>query len=215
MEARTHRLPVVFNSPTEIDGFKEQVAPGAFTRTLREDDQVMLRDHKSELLLGRVSAGTLRLTQDHIGVAFELTVPNTSLGQDTFENVRLKNLKGCSFGFLVRDEQWAQDSNGNLLRTILDVQCFETTLTAFPAYDATSVDIRSVRDKLSTKRDEDDEDKEENDYRPECDPDSDDYDEDADCDEDDDGLDDLDDDDRADLLRIRMLFNSRQRNLTT
>jgi HK97 family phage prohead protease len=176
---------VVFNSPADLIDFTEIIAPGSFTRTLREDDQVMLRDHKSELLLGRVSAGTLKLTQDDIGLAFELTVPNTSLGQDTYESVRLGNLQGCSFGFLVRHDTWKQDGNGRLTRIIDDVMCMEVTLTAFPAYEATSVDLRSIREKLKkcSKRDLDDDD---DDYRPECDPDAPDYDPDACPDEDDD-----------------------------
>jgi uncharacterized protein len=198
----------VFNSPTNIGGlFTEQIAPGAFSRTLAEDDQVMLRDHKSELLLARRSAGTLTLTQDNIGLAFQVTLPNTSLGQDTYENVRLGNLKGCSFMFIPREEDWSYDTSGNLLRSLIDVQCAEVTLTAFPQYDSTSVDIRSVRSKLA-QRDDSDDDSEDDDYRPECDESSDDFDEDADCE-----TDDLDEEDstRADKLRVRMLFDSRQR----
>lgn len=148
---------VVFNSPANIGGsFIETIAPGSFTKTLREDDQIMLRDHKSELLLGRRSAGTLSLTQDKTGVAFEVTLPDTALGQDTYENVRLGNLKGCSFGFFVRDDEWSQDGLGNLTRIIKDIQCFEVTLTAMPAYESTSVDLRSVRSKLRKKSDDDD-----------------------------------------------------------
>ena len=176
---------VVFDSPADIGDFTEYIAPGAFTRTLKDDDQVMLRDHRSELLLGRRSAGTLKLWQDDKGVAFQLTVPNTSLGQDTYENTRLGNLRGCSFGFYVRDQKWSQDANGIVTRTVLDVQCFELTLTAFPAYEATSVDIRSVREALNKgeqpKRTRSENDEDETD----CNPDSPDYDPDNDdCDED-------------------------------
>jgi len=148
---------VVFNSPANIGGaFVETIAPGSFTQTLQQDDQIMLRDHKSELLLGRRSAGTLTLTQDHKGVAFEVTLPDTELGRDTYENVRLGNLRGCSFGFFVRDDEWSTDVAGNLMRIIKDVQCFETTLTSMPAYDQTSVDVRSIRAKLAADCDPDD-----------------------------------------------------------
>jgi len=154
---------VVFNSPADIGGsFIEYIAPGSFTRTLKDDDQVMLRDHRSELLLGRKSAGTLKLWQDSTGVAFQVTMPDTTLGQDTFENVRLGNLKGCSFSMVVLDDEWSQDASGNLTRTVNDLRCAEVTLTAFPAYEATSVDIRSIRAKL--KRDSNDD--------GTCDPDS-------------------------------------------
>ena len=143
---------------------------------MREDDQVMLRDHKSELLLGRVSAGTLKLTQDDIGLAFEVALPNTALGQDTYENVRLSNLLGCSFGFIVRHDTLQQDGKGRLTRIIDDVQCLEVTLTAFPAYEATSVDLRRIRAKLKNSKRESDDDDELDDV---CDPDSDSCDPDA------------------------------------
>jgi uncharacterized protein len=151
---------VVFNSPADIGGqFTESVAPGSFTRTLQDDDQVILRDHQSEILLGRRSAGTLKLSQDEIGLAFSVTLPSTSNGDDAYENVRLGNLKGCSFGFIVRDDDWTQNSGGSLSRVIKDVQLFEITLTAFPAYDATSVAIsRSARAKLIGKRSDEDDD---------------------------------------------------------
>jgi HK97 family phage prohead protease len=138
---------VVFNSPASIGGqFNESIAPGAFTRTLAEDDQVLLRDHQSELLLGRRSAGTLKLSQDAIGLAFTVTLPDTALAQDTYENVRIGNLKGCSFGFIVRDDDWTKGSDGSLNRVINDVQLLEITLTAFPAYSSTSIAIsRSLR----------------------------------------------------------------------
>jgi phage head maturation protease len=35
---------VVFNSPTDIGDFTEIIARGSFTRTLREEDQIMLRE---------------------------------------------------------------------------------------------------------------------------------------------------------------------------
>jgi len=172
---------VVFNQPANIGGaFLETIAPSSFSQTLREDDQIMLRDHRSELLLGRRSAGTLTLSQDQIGVTFEVSLPDTELGRDTYENVRLGNLRGCSFGFLVRDDEWSQDAAGNLTRLLKNVQCFEVTLTSMPAYDSTSVDIRSVRAKLNRSVDEDD-DSEDDDESDVCNPDSPDYDSDADC----------------------------------
>src|SRR5665213_291414 len=154
---------VVFNSPADIGGdFTEIVAPGAFTRTLKEDDQVMLRDHLSQLLIARKSAGTLILRQDKTGLAFEVSpMPSTTLGNDTYEDVRNGSLTGCSFGFFVRDDTWTQDADGKLMRVINDIKLVEVTLTAFPAYDSTSVDVRTIRAKrLTTKSQDDDPDSE-------------------------------------------------------
>ncbi len=148
---------VIFNSQSlDLGGFTEIVAPTALDRTLRENPDVLaLRDHKQELLLGRTTANTLELRTDDKGLAFTLTLPKTQIGDDTAENVRLRNLTGCSFGFSCVDDSWAADENGNVMRTLLDVDLWEISLTSFPAYQDTSVATRSraaeMRSKLSTR----------------------------------------------------------------
>jgi hypothetical protein len=55
----------VFNTRTAIGnpltwGFYEEIASGAFTKTLQEGDARFLVDHNTQLLVSRVSAGDLR-----------------------------------------------------------------------------------------------------------------------------------------------------------
>jgi len=139
---------VRFNSPSvDMGGWTEICAPGMFTRTLLESpDVLMLRDHVSSQLLGRTSAGTLTLTQDSHGLAFNVTLPNTAIAADTAENIRLGNLDACSFGFNVPSggDKWTSTSDGAVLRTLLDVNLAEVSITSFAAYPATSVSLRSL-----------------------------------------------------------------------
>lgn len=200
---------IVWNSPADIGDFTEVCSPQMLQRTLRENPDVLaLRDHKQELLLGRTTAGTLQLRTDNKGLAFTVTLPQTAVGDDTHENVRLGNLSGCSFGFVTRDDAWAVDANGNVTRTLLDVDLFEISITSFPAYQSTSVSARSKASELrstgTVTRDDDEDD------RPECDEDSPDYDPEAICD---DGHDDEEDNARADALRLRQLFHSKRLNI--
>jgi uncharacterized protein len=138
---------VRFNSPSvDLGGFTEICAPGMFNRTLRESpDVVMLRDHISSQLLGRTTAGTLTLTQDERGLAFSVTLPNTTIAEDTAENVRNGNLSSCSFGFNVPSggDKWTTTPEGRQLRTLLDVNLAEVSVTSFAAYPETSVSLRS------------------------------------------------------------------------
>ena len=138
---------VRFNSPSvDLGGWTELCAPGMFTRTLRESpDVLMLRSHDPSQLLGRTTAGTLILTQDSKGLAFSVTLPNTAIAADTVENVRLGNLDACSFGFNVPDggDKWTSTSDGAVVRTLLDVNLSEVSITSFAAYPATSVSLRS------------------------------------------------------------------------
>jgi uncharacterized protein len=138
---------VRFNSPSvDLGGFTEICAPGMFTRTLRDTpDVLMLRDHNSSQLLGRNTAGTLTLTQDSKGLAFSVTMPKTAIAEDTVENVRNGNLNSCSFGFNVPSggDKWTTTPDGTQLRTLLDVNLAEVSITSFAAYPATSVSLRS------------------------------------------------------------------------
>jgi hypothetical protein len=139
---------VRFNSPSvDLGGFTEICSPGMFTRTLRESpDVVMLRDHMSSQLLGRTTAGTLTLNQDAKGLAFTVTLPNTAIAEDTAENIRTGNLTSCSFGFNVPEggDKWASTPDGAVVRTLLDVNLAEISVTSFAAYPATSISLRSA-----------------------------------------------------------------------
>ncbi|HEX4032611.1 MAG TPA: HK97 family phage prohead protease [Terracidiphilus sp.] len=155
---------IVFNSRSvDLGGFTEIVSPGAVKRTLKDGHPILaLRDHKQELLLGNTAAGTLELKADSKGLAFTITLPRTAIGEDTAENVRLRNLFGVSFGFSVNysedaeGDSWAADADGNVVRTLLDIDLFEVSPTSFAAYPEASVSTRSaspdIRAKLKAKR---------------------------------------------------------------
>lgn len=136
---------VRFNDETVIAGeFRERIAPGAFTRTLKETPSiVMLLDHDSGRVLGRTPT-TLSLREDRAGLYFSLQVdPTTPEGQTALGTVGRRDVKGCSFGFRVRAEEWSDGGDRLPLRTITDLDLYELTLTAFPAYPTTSASLRS------------------------------------------------------------------------
>lgn len=209
---------IVFNSRSQdLGGFVEECDPGMLARTLRENpDVLMLRDHKQELLLARTKANTLQLRVDNVGLAFTATMPPTEAGNDAYQNAKLGNLQGCSFGFNTVADDWRVLPDGTVLRVLLDIDLAELSLCSFPAYTATTVSARSrqraaeMRSQVSQRDDDDDEDDEE--YRPECDPDHPDFDPDAVCDDDED--EDEEDRKRADNLRIRTMFHHKILNNT-
>jgi HK97 family phage prohead protease len=134
-----------YNSETVIaNEFRERIAPGALTRTLKENpDVVMILAHDSGRILGRVSAGTLSLREDRAGLYFSLQVdPTTPEGQTALGTVGRQDVKGCSFGMRVRAETWNDGGDRLPLRTITDLDLYELTLTGFPAYESTSASLR-------------------------------------------------------------------------
>lgn len=131
----------VFNTPTAIGGFVEEIAPGAFARALSRPgaDPALLWDHDSAAPLARRSAGTLELVEDARGLRFSATVARTQAGNDVLELVAAGIVKGASFGFTVKRDHWSE-RDGTPHRRILEVgQLFECSIVTFPAYDATDV----------------------------------------------------------------------------
>jgi HK97 family phage prohead protease len=139
----------VFNARSgNLGGFREEIAPGAFTDALAANEEVLaLVEHSPEKILGRRSMGTLTLAQDDKGLRVEIDPPNTTVGNDAVENVRRGDIKGMSFRFpRGAKDSWRSDG-GDSVRTLHKVGLLEVTLTSVPAYDATSVSLRALNDK--------------------------------------------------------------------
>ena len=98
----------VFNKYSVDMGFREKIAPGAFSSALKISDARALYNHNPDYVLGRQSAGTLTLREDDKGLWMEVSPPNTSYARDLVENIRLKNIKEQSFGFTVNSDSWEE-----------------------------------------------------------------------------------------------------------
>src|SRR5271154_4523750 len=95
----------VFSVPTDIGDFREEIAPGAFSRALAEKQDVRcLMNHDPNFVLGRTKNGTLTLSEDNTGLKFTNTPPDTQVGRDCHTLVKRGDMGECSFAFIVRDE---------------------------------------------------------------------------------------------------------------
>ena len=149
-------LAAVYNSRSrDLGGFQEVIAPGAFDhlvdgrRSTAAEDVVALWNHDASQLLGRTSAKTLRLWSDSRGLWYEIDpIPNTQLGRDLVEHLRLKNVTGSSFAFTVdeQDQGYSQAEDGTTIRTIRRVSgLFDVSPVTTPAYPDTAVAVRSFQ----------------------------------------------------------------------
>ncbi|MFF4746797.1 HK97 family phage prohead protease [Streptomyces sp. NPDC001268] len=157
----------VFNSRTAIGnplrwGFYEEIAPGAFTKTLSEGDARMLIDHDSYYVVSRVSAGSLSLAQDGRGLAVDSALDDgLSYVSDLKSNIRNGNITGMSFGFFVIKDDWSTEtvdtSTGDSVevevRRILEARLLEVSAVTFPAYEDTEAELASVASALVQRGD--------------------------------------------------------------
>lgn len=138
----------VFDSPSEdLGGFIEYVRPGAFTRTLQGNrlDPLALVHHMPHLVLGRRSAGTLRLAEDSRGLHFEVDMPDTTTARDLAVSVERGDIRGASFAFTVAPggDTWTVTED-RVQRDLRDLDLHEITITATPAYPDTEVARRTL-----------------------------------------------------------------------
>lgn len=134
----------VFNQLSEpIFGmFRERVLPGAFKKSLTKDVRALV-NHDSSQIIGRTKSGTLSLKEDDHGLHVDIVPPDTNLGRDTAESIKRGDLDQMSFGFRTITDRWLTE-NGEEVRELVEVDLFDVSVVAFPAYPQTSVDVRSL-----------------------------------------------------------------------
>lgn len=131
----------------DLGGFRERIQRGAFARTLREQADVRaLVEHDPARILGRTKAGTLQLWEDATGLGFEVDPPETQLARDTVTSIARGDLSQASFAFRVvpGGERWSEDAQGRPIRTLLDVDLFDCSVVAYPAYVQTEVGLTAA-----------------------------------------------------------------------
>lgn len=134
----------VFNSSSEdLGGFREFVAPGAFKRSLQARNEIkLLWNHDTNEPLASVRGGSLELVEDQRGLKVTAKLPNTTRGRDVAELIRSKVIDSMSFGFNVIKDSW---SNNGSVRTLESVRLHEVSIVTFPAYQATTAQVRSIQ----------------------------------------------------------------------
>lgn len=139
----------VFNSLSEdLGGFREQIAPGAFTRTIREGGPVYaLWNHDPNYVIASTKNGSLRLSEDRNGLRAEMDPLDTPTIRDlVVKPIQDGLISKMSFGFSVPrgGAEMASDKIGPV-RTLRDVDLFDVSPVTFPAYPATDVQARMSR----------------------------------------------------------------------
>ena len=120
--------------------FVEQVRPGAFRRALADpgSDVRALFNHSADRLLGRRSAGTLRVWEDGHGLGYEIDPPDTSFARDLAESIRRRDVSGSSFSFATLADDWSEGEGGVAVRSLVEVRVHDVgpTVDALKVWEA-------------------------------------------------------------------------------
>lgn len=132
-----------------LGGFVEMVDVGAGKKSLQEQDVRALKNHDPNLLLGRLGAGTLRMTEDDTGGAYEIDLPDTTAGRDLAVELERRDIIGSSFGFRLVEDEWGETEQGFPLRTLKQFSIRDVGPVTFPAYTDTTSALRPLAEKRS------------------------------------------------------------------
>lgn len=149
----------VFNRYSQdMGGWVEQIAPGAFAKTIAESvtdqrDIYGLFNHDANAILGLNSAGTLSMVEDEIGLRYEIKLDTDHWGTTVRSKVARGELRGSSFGFSVLPDavEWSLTEQGMPLRSVRSAKLFDVGPVTYPAYLPTrdggaAVALRSLSD---------------------------------------------------------------------
>lgn len=138
----------LFDTPSERMGrVVETIDRRAFDAVLAGDPDVRFQAEHTGLALARTANGSLRISTDERGLAFEADLnPNVQAARDLYALVERGDITQMSFGFTIGDEQ--VDDRGDTIRahvTRVDT-LWELSAVSFPAYAQTRVDAVSGGD---------------------------------------------------------------------
>jgi len=144
--------PVVYGTPTRINdisgSYIEIIERGALDGADLHDVRLLVGHDASKIPLARTPK-TMSLQVDAEGLTIRATLPDTEAGKAAYEAVRRGDLRGMSYAFTVPEGGDSYDPKTNT-RTIKKIaKVLECSLTAFPAYESTTVSVESRDARLS------------------------------------------------------------------
>ena len=125
-----------------MDSFLEKIDSKAFDETLDSDIRCLF-NHDPNYVLGRTTAGTLRLEKHRDGLRFENDPPDTQWARDLQVSIKRGDVTQMSFAFECLDDSW--DKSGEIpVRTLKKVKLQDISIVTYPAYPQTKVGIRAL-----------------------------------------------------------------------
>jgi HK97 family phage prohead protease len=127
------------------DGAYERYMPGVFASALSgRADVRCLFNHDSSLVLGRSTAGTVRVFETADGLEYECDLGTTSIARDVAAHLERGDVSGSSAGFIVGKSEWHTE-DGVDVRELHEAELFDVSVVTFPAYEHTPTALQAAR----------------------------------------------------------------------
>ena len=125
--------------------FREKIEVGAFAKSIESRNVKALWNHDTSKPLGNLRSGTLKLWESKEGLEVEVIPPDNTWGNDAIESLKRGDVEGYSFGFICTKDEWKEESDKTIIRTIKEAELFEISPCTFPCYEGnTNAQVRSI-----------------------------------------------------------------------
>lgn len=150
----------VYNQKTNIgDWFYEVIERGAFDNTDLTDVLLFTNHDMNKIPLARSRKNngnsTMQLTPDEIGFKMRanIDIVNNAESKTLNSAIERGDIDGMSFRFIIGDEEWTDLDTDMPTRHIKSIsKVVEVSAVNIPAYDGTSIYIRSTDGSLDNER---------------------------------------------------------------
>lgn len=120
----------------------ERIMPTAFDASLASNDEIWAYyNHDSDRPLA-VRSGSLALAKEAGGLRYRFPFTDHPLHELVRADLKLRLLKGSSFGFHVTEEKWRAEGSFHV-REIHGVKLIEVSPVRSPAYSSSTIGLRS------------------------------------------------------------------------
>jgi len=139
----------VFNDWTVIEGpdgpFRERIIRGAFAKTIAERTPILQFDHGTHPVIGSIPLGVVTaLEEDEHGLRVRAQLADNWLVAPVRDAIANGSIDGMSFKFRVVQQDWERADDRMFERSITEIALYEVGPVVWPAYESTSVGVRSA-----------------------------------------------------------------------
>lgn len=138
----------VFNQKTDLGWFTEEIDRGAFDGC-DMTDVVLNFNHDNSMLLAGTRNGSLTLAVTDEGLLQRGTIIDTTQGRDVLKLLREGLITKMSFAFTIDPDggdEWIYERGAEKEHRVIKKikRLYDVSLVTFPAYEGTSVGMRSI-----------------------------------------------------------------------
>lgn len=151
--------PIVYNSRTNLGWYDEIIEAGALDGADLRDVRFLVNHNTDMIPLARsrnnTDGSTMQMIVDAegMGIRVDLDTENNTEARNLYSAVSRGDISGMSFMFSVDGEQWDDLETEHPTRRIQKFsRVYEVSAVTFPAYEATSIQVRGLSDALESAK---------------------------------------------------------------